>query len=181
MGARRGSCGRGRVCLLRVGQQAARAAIDDGPRALVEQSRGLLASGVSAADVAAGPTVELTSGNPPFVIVYDDQHHVLASSAQQSGSVPDLPPGVLDDAVARGEDRVTWQPTPSIREAVVASPWQTTRSHGVVVAGTSLTATENRTRQLGLWVWLAWLVAELFWFVAVSRAAVRSMRLTTTA
>ena len=98
------------------------------------------------------PDCELASDNATFVIVYDGQHHVLASSAELFGSVPNVPPGVLDDAMARGEDRVTWQPTVAIRQAIVAGPWTTATSQGVVLAGTSLTATESRTSELREWV-----------------------------
>lgn len=135
----------GAVVAYGVGQQAARTTIDDSPRAALEQSRVLLTAGAPPGAAAAGPAVGLAPGNPTFVIVYDGEHRVLASSAALSGSVPDVPPGVLDVAAVRGEDRVTWQPAAGIREAVVAAPGRSAVSHGVVVAGTSLTATENRT------------------------------------
>lgn len=144
-----------------VGQQAARRAIDDGPRALLQQTRAMLAAEVPPSVAAARPTVDLATSDAPFVIIYDAEHSVLSSSATISGSVPHLPPGVLDEASARGEDRVTWQPAAAVREAVVAGPWQSATARGVVVAGISLAATEDRTAKLRNWVGLAWLLVEL--------------------
>lgn len=158
-----------------VGQQMARRTVDDGPRALLDQTRGMLAAGASPAAITAGPVVDLDTSSAMFLIIYDADHVLLASSAALAGSSPQVPPGVLDEAVVRGEDRVTWQPAAGVREAVVASPWQSATSRGVVVAGTSLTTSESRTGTLRGWVGLTWLLAVLTWTAILGRPAVRSL------
>ncbi len=159
-----------------VGQQAARRAVDDVPRAMLEQTRGRLSSGVTPSAAVGGPTVDLTNSDAPFVLVYDSDHALVASSATVAGAVPKLPPGVLDAAVARGEDRVSWQPRPDVREAVVAAPWRSATAQGVVVAGASLAATEDRTGALRNRVALGWFLAELALTAAITVAAVRHVR-----
>jgi hypothetical protein len=159
-----------------VGQQAARRAVDDVPRAMLEQTRSRLSAGVTPATAVGGPTVDLTTSGAPFVLVYDSNHTLVASTATIAGAVPNLPPGVLDDAVARGEDRVSWQPRADVREAVVATPWRSLSAQGVVVAGASLAATEERTSALRDRVGVGWLLAELALTTAVTFAAVRHAR-----
>jgi hypothetical protein len=159
-----------------VGQQAARRAIDDVPRALLEQARDRLSAGVTPATAVGGPTVDPTTSGAPFVLVYDSDHTLVASTATIAGAVPNLPPGVLDDAVARGEDRVSWQPRADVRESVVATPWRSLSAQGVVVAGASLTATEDRSGALRDRVGVGWLLAELGLTAGVALAAVRRAR-----
>ena len=74
------------------------------------------------------------------------------------GRNPPLPRGVLDYTRAAGEDRITWQPKPGIRNAIVvvrsggASP-------GFAMAGRSLREVEVREGQLELLVDAAWITA----------------------
>jgi hypothetical protein len=159
-----------------VGQQAARRAVDDVPRAMVEQARDRLSAGVPPATAAGGPVVDLTDSDAPFVLVYDNEHSLVASSATIAGVAPNVPPGVLDAAVARGEDRVSWQPRADVREALVATPWRSATAQGVVVAGASLRATEDRTGVLRAAVGVGWLLAVLALTAAVTSASVRHRR-----
>jgi hypothetical protein len=169
------------VVVYGVGQQAARRAVDDVPRALLEQARDRLSAGVAPATAVGGPTVDLSTSGAPFLLVYDSGHHLVASTATIAGAVPNLPPGVLDDAVARGEDRVSWQPRANVREAVVATPWRSPTAQRVVVAGASLAATETRTGALRDRVGVGWLLAELGLTAAVALAAARRVRADTSA
>jgi hypothetical protein len=92
------------------------------------------------------------------VIVYDRAHRVLASGATVAGEPPVMPSGVLDAAVAGGENDVSWQPRAGVREAVVALPWMDSRSSGVVVAGASLQPTETRSHTLLGGAVIGWLI-----------------------
>ncbi len=126
-------------------QQSSRRTVDDAPRALATAAASALARGQDAASATAGLPVDLRTGDLPFVTVYDGTHRLLASNATLDGRPLTVPPGVLDQAVAVGEDAVTWQPADGVREAIVARPWTSAGGHGVVVAGLSLAATEQRT------------------------------------
>jgi hypothetical protein len=68
--------------------------------------------------------VDLATSLDPFVLVFDADGQLLASSMLLRGRMPDYPAGVLDTVRRRGEDRVTWQPESGVRDATVAVPWQ---------------------------------------------------------
>jgi hypothetical protein len=141
-----------------IGQQAGRRAADDVPRAMATRAVGQLSQGLAGAQVVGASPVDLGADMSPFVIVYDRAHHLLASGATVAGEPPALPRGVLDAAVAGGENHVSWQPMAGVREAVVALPWGDGRSSGVVVAGASLQPTENRSRALLWGAVIGWLI-----------------------
>ena len=88
----------------------------------------------------------------PFVIVYDRQGQVLASSGQLSGQIPTLPSGILTGTILGTERKITWQPQPGVRIAsvVVAAP------QGYVLSGRSLREVEGRTSDLERFVAVAW-------------------------
>ena len=158
-------------------QQAGRIGADDAPRALAHRSAGLLAMGRSPQTVAQGPDVELAADTSTFVTVYGGDHAVLASTATLSGAVPTVPVGVLDHAYAVGEDHVTWQPAPGVREAVVAQRWTSPSGSGVVVAGAGLAAVERRAHQamqLGGSVWVVGLLVATAAAASLSRRAAAS-------
>jgi hypothetical protein len=91
-----------------------------------------------------------------FVIAYDEQGQVLASSAQLNGSVPQLPRGVLDFVRKNGEERVTWAPRRDVRIASivrhVAGP-----QGGFVLAGRNLREIEARKEVILEQAALVWL------------------------
>jgi hypothetical protein len=149
------------LLLYGVAQQAARRTVEDAPRALVARSRAALVSGQEPQVVTSGPTVNLAVDASPFVVVYDAQHHVVATDAVLAGAAPVVPAGVLDTAGERGEDAVTWQPSDGVREAVVAQPWRSATGEGVVVAGASLAPSEDRTAVVRNVVATAWALGSL--------------------
>jgi hypothetical protein len=141
-----------------IGQQAGRLGADDVPRAMATRAAEQLSQGMAPAQVVGTSQVDLVADPTPFMIVYDQADHVLASGATVAGEPPTLPSGVLDAAVAGGEHHVSWQPRPGVREAVVALPWGDGRSSGVVVAGASLQPTESRSRALLGVAAIGWLI-----------------------
>ena len=152
-----------------IGQQAGRRAADDVPRAMATRAAKQLSQGLAGAQVVGASPVDLAADPTPFVIVYDPAHRVLASGATVAGEPPALPSGVLDAAVAGGEDHVSWQPRSGVREAVVALPWGDGRSSGGVVAGASLQPTENRSRALLWGAVIGWLIMVCAVTVAILR------------
>ncbi len=161
-----------------IAQQVGRHAADDVPRAVAARAVQQLADGATPTQVtgAAGVELELASSAVPFVVVFDANHDLLASSASVNGKAPAVPAGVLDRAMAAGVDVVTWQPASGVREAVVATPWEKGTAHGVLVAGAGLGPTEERAGGVRTATLLAWaasllLLASLY-AVVISRRPV---------
>jgi hypothetical protein len=135
-------------------QQSLRSGANDPQIQLAEDTASALDAGAQAASVVPPGRVELAASLAPFIFVFDDSGHMLASSAVLHGAAPDFPTGVLDYTRANGEDRVTWQPEPGVRMATVAVRF----NQGVVVAGRSLREVELRVDNLLTLCGLAMLV-----------------------
>ena len=63
-------------------------------------------------------------------------------------------PSVFDQVRNGGQDRITWQPAPGIRGAVVIQPWR----GGFVVVGRSLRLVEERVHSIFVLTGFVWLV-----------------------
>jgi len=134
-------------------QQNLRLTADDAQVALAVRTAAHLDAGTPPSAAVPAEQLDLARSLDPFVLVFDADGHVLASSATLHGRVPDYPVGVFDTVRARGEDRVTWQPENGLRNATVAVAWQ----GGFVVAGRSLRPTEQHVDQIGRVVGAGWL------------------------
>jgi hypothetical protein len=95
--------------------------------------------------------VDIGRSADPYLIVVDTQGTLLASSASLNGEVVLPPSGVFDYVRAHGEDRITWQPAPYVRSAIVVDAYK----GGFVVAGRSLSDTERTVDLLTFWGALA--------------------------
>ncbi|GAC1320755.1 MAG: hypothetical protein NVSMB2_16930 [Chloroflexota bacterium] len=134
-------------------QQDLRMTADDVPRALAVHTSEALNAGASPASVVGADLIDLRTSLDAYVLVFDVRGALLATSAQLDGAPPPYPTGVFDTASARGEDHVTWEPGPGVREATVAVRWR----QGYVVAGRSLRLAEQHIDQIGLLVATGWL------------------------
>ena len=112
--------------------------------------------GASPASIISRDQTDMDLSLSPFVIAYDEQGRVLASSAQLSGTVPPPPRGVLEFVRYHGEERITWAPRRGVRIASVirhvAGP-----QGGFVLAGRNLREIEARkdtVLQMAALVWL---------------------------
>ena len=113
--------------------------------------------------------IDMASAPAPFIIVFDSQHRVLASSGHLNGRTPGLPAGVLAWVTSHGQDRITWQPGPGLREAAVIEPYGGLHP-GFVLAAQSLQGISGQQRSLTwsiAYFWLAafaisFLIARLF-------------------
>jgi hypothetical protein len=153
-------------------QQNLRLTADDPQAALAQRTAARLDAGTSPAAAVPAEQVDLAQSLDPFVLVFDANGHVLASSATLHSQVPDYPTGVFDTVRARGEDRVTWQPERGVRNATVAVAWQ----GGFVMAGRSLRLTEQHVDQISLVVGAGWLAT----LALVAVAAVLATLISTT-
>jgi hypothetical protein len=128
-------------CLLLAGvvQQDLRQGGDDPQHQLAEDAVARLDAGDPPSAVVNGPTVDLATSLAPFVAIYDSSGNVLASNGALDGEAPVPPRGVLATAAQSGIDRVTWQPRPGVRSAIVVLRW----AGGTVLAGRSLRRVEE--------------------------------------
>jgi hypothetical protein len=150
-------------------QQTLRLGSDDLQVALARRTAARLDGGTAPASVLS-EQVDLATSLDPFVLVFDADGRLLASSVLLHGQLPNYPAGVFETVRRRGEDRVTWQPEPGVRDGTVAVPWH----GGFVVAGRSLELTEQHIDQLGLLVGAGWLATLGLVAVAALLTAVLS-------
>ncbi|GMA51831.1 hypothetical protein GCM10025857_31880 [Alicyclobacillus contaminans] len=127
-----------------------------------------LDAGQDAKTVVPQASVDVASSLSPFVIVYDNQGHVVESNVRLNGQTPELPSGVLQYTLAHGKDTITWQPQPNVRIAAVVQRYDG-HGGGFVLSGRMLRVVEAQET--------AWLnIAACTW---VALLAVFSMLLFT--
>jgi hypothetical protein len=100
--------------------------------------------------------VDIASSLSPYVVVFDETGGALASSGLLYDKMPALPSGVLEYVRQNGEDRITWQPEPGVRSAIIVTRYSGSQS-GFVMAGRSLKEVENRVTQLEMLIGIGWL------------------------
>ena len=100
------------------------------------------------------PARQVEIGSPDvYVMVLDSNRMVLATSAHLNGVTVIPPYGVFEYALAHGDDRITWQPAPEVRSAIVVEAYH----GGFVVAGRTLGDSENLEGPLVRIAILAWI------------------------
>ncbi len=174
------------VCLLVYGavQQNYRQSLNDPQVQMAEDAaRALSAGAVPASVIPHGtPAVDIASSLSPYLAVYDDKGLMLESSATLGNApLPHPPGGVFDAALQNqgkdtsipGQNRVSWEPTPGLRSAIVTQHFSGTHS-GFVVVGRNMREVEKREQQLANFVLVAWIallattffakIFSTFWF-----------------
>jgi hypothetical protein len=147
-------------------QQALRQGANDPQIQLAEHTAAALARGGSAESVLPNTQVDLEQSIAPFVAVFDSTGTPLVSSGLLHGRMPAIPAGVFDWVRQHGEDRITWQPEPGVRQAIVVVSYAGSPS-GFVMAGRSLREVERREDQALLEAGAAWLATMLGSLVVV--------------
>jgi hypothetical protein len=135
-------------------QQDLRQGANDPQIQMAEDAAARLNGGAAPNTVVPSEQIELAGSLNSYVMVFDAESRLVASSAQLNGQAPPFPPSVFDSARSRGQDRITWQPAAGIRSAVVVQPWR----NGFVVVGRSLRLVEERIDQIFKLTGFAWLV-----------------------
>ena len=130
---------------------------DQQPLRLATRAASQLEAGSPPASILP-PAITMATSPAPFVMVFDRRHHVRASSGRLNGRIPVLPGGVLAWAAHHGEDRITWEPQPGLREAAIIEPYGQPRL-GYVLAAHSLQTTSARQRTLTWSIGCCWLAA----------------------
>jgi hypothetical protein len=145
-------------------QQSERQGANDPQIQMAEDSAAALNSGATVDSVIPKDKVEMSASLAPFIIVYDRGGNLKASSGSFIGQEPAYPKGALDSAKASGENRVTWQPTTTVRIASVVVPF----NGGFVVAGRNMREVEKRESLTETYAGLTWLLALIATLLAVA-------------
>ena len=138
-------------------QQQLRAAANHPQVEMAREAAGKLNAGANPHSVVNGAQVDIASSSDTYLIVFDSNGALLASSAQLEGIAVTPPSGVFAYVRDHGEDMISWQPAVGVRSAIVADSF----NGGYVVAGRSLTSTEHAESALGLWAIFGWAAAVL--------------------
>jgi hypothetical protein len=126
-------------------QQLLRQSANDPQVQLSEDIASSLSSGKSAEELISPKPVEISTSLSPFVMVFDESGKVIFSNALLDGQIPQYPAGVFDYVRQQGQDRVTWQPRPGVRQATVVNRFISPGRSGYVVVGRSLRESEDRS------------------------------------
>lgn len=123
-------------------QQAIRLSANDPQVQMAEDTATKLASGQSAQDIMPKENVDIATSLATYIIIFDANGKLVASSAQLNGQTPTIPSGIFDSVRKNGEDRITWQPQNGVRSAIVVTQFKGSNT-GFVLAGRSLRETEK--------------------------------------
>ena len=150
-------------------QQAFRQGTNDPQIQMSEDIARQLDSGEDAIDAITSftPPVNIALSLAPYVIIYNDVGEPISSTGMLDGKMPQVPRGVLEYARAHGQDRLTWQPKPDVRSAIVVTR-VAGRNAGFVLVGRSLREVEHREDQLFLRVGFAWGLTLMSTFFAIA-------------
>jgi hypothetical protein len=134
-------------------QQAIRSAANDPQIQLAEDAATTLNNGGTIQSVVPARKVDIATSLARYIIVFDASGTPVASSAQLNGQTPTIPSGVFDSVRHNGEDKITWQPQPGVRSAIVVVQFHGPTG-GFVLAGRSLREVEQREDNLLRIDWL---------------------------
>ncbi len=149
------------ICIYAVAQQNYRQGLNDPQIQMVEDAQTAINSGLSPVEVVGrAPLFDAEKSLAPFIVVYDSNYTPLESSASVGNTPPKPPSGVFEYAKAHGEDRVTWQPNPDTRIALVVRPTK----NGFVASGRNMREVEGRIRDIGNKIYLGIIVLLIFTF-----------------
>ena len=136
-------------------QQELRGAANHPQVEMAREAAGKLNAGANPQSVVSGAPVDIGTSSDTYLIVVDSNRTLLASSAQLDGTAVIPPAGVFAYVRDHGEDTISWQPAAGVRSAIVVDSYH----GGYVVAGRSLSGTEQAESALGLWAILGWAAA----------------------
>ncbi len=144
-------------------QQDMRSGANDPQIQIAEDIAAVLQNGIAPQSVIPPglPSINIGKSLSPYVIIFDDSGKPIAGTGQLEGKLPTPPPRVFEYARKNGENRLTWQPEPAVRSAIVVIYYATESRSGFVLAGRSLREVEKRESFLITEVFLGWL-ASLF-------------------
>jgi hypothetical protein len=124
-------------------QQSLRRGANDPQIQIAGDLAAQLGGGAQPGALLGGARVDLATSLSPYVVVFDDAGHPLASTGVLDGQAPEPPAGVLR-AARQHRNEITWEPRPGVRSAAVVVPWRADARAGTVLVGRSLSEVEKR-------------------------------------
>ena len=126
-----------------VGQQVLRLSANDPQIQISEDIVKAIEEGRDPGQMMPPTKTNIATSLSVFGIIFDDSGKIISSAAELDGKDPQLPVGVLNYARSKGQSRITWQPKPGVREAVVVTKFGGSKP-GFVLIGRSLREVERR-------------------------------------
>lgn len=149
------------LALYAIPQHVLRSGLNDPQIQLAGDTAARIEQGIAPTDaVPAAQQIDMARSLSPFVIVYDDQGHPIASQGLLNGSVPTPPPGVFDNVRQHGQERFSWQPIlGSVRGVRIATVIERVNGPhpGFVLAGRNMREVEARIADVQTMAGLTWL------------------------
>jgi hypothetical protein len=139
-------------------QQVLRLGANEMPAELATETSINLENSKNPQDSIPDKIFDISKSLMTFVMVFDKDKNLIASSAAMGKDKPDYPKGLLDYVDKKGENRVTWQPQKGLRFATIAIK----AGDKYIVAGRSLKETEKLIDTIGNLVFYAWLACMIF-------------------
>jgi len=148
------------LALYAIPQHVLRSGLNDPQIQLAADTAARIAQGASPTEaVSASQQVDMARSLSPFVIVYDEQGHPVASQGLLNGAIPSPPPGVFENVLKNGEERLSWQPVRGpggVRIATVID--RVSGAHpGYVLAGRNMREVESRIADVRTMAGFTWL------------------------
>ena len=147
-----------------VAQQTLRLGANELPAQFAIETSIELQNSKSIDEIIQKEKVDISKSLSTFVMIYDGNKNLVASSGIMDSIDPTYPKGVLEYVDKNNESRVTWQPREGFRFASVAIKYE----NGYIVAAKSLSETENLIDKIGEMIVLVWLACTIFLTCALS-------------
>lgn len=141
-------------------RQSIREAADDPQIEMAEDTAAALNAGIRPQSIIPAGRIDIANSLAPYLIIYNQSGYPLISSGELENKIPIPAAGAFKTATVNGKNRITWEPKPGIRSAVIIVPFKGNPS-GFVLAGRSLRETEKREDRIFQMVFWGWLIANL--------------------
>ena len=144
-------------------QQVERSSANDPQIQMATDAANALNDGAAPSSLVSAAQIDIARSYAPYLVIYDANEQILASSATVGGQALVPPSGVFSVARSSGMDLITWTPAPGVRSAIAVVPY----ANGYVVAGRSLKLIEDRESNLEVLVGAGGASALVVTFIAV--------------
>jgi hypothetical protein len=127
------------LCLLvyLTAQQIIRESLNEPQIQMADELASKLSAGNPVDSILLYNKVDISRSLAPFIIIYNDDGNVIASSGTLNDQNPIIPHSVLNHAKEYGQHKLTWQPQRGVRIAAVVVRYNSNTS-GYVLAGRSM-------------------------------------------
>lgn len=147
-------------------QQNYRASLNDPQIQITEDAAAKLERGLRPDEIVPDGAIDISKSLAPFIAVYRADGQVFVAHAMLENSPPQPPRGIFEYAKTHGSDRVTWQPAPDTRIALVVRYVE--KADLFVLSGRNMREGESRILQIGRTIFIGWLGTLLGLFPAVA-------------